>query len=46
MQKTLLSGVKPTGEAHIGNYFGAMRQFVDRQDVYFYCELPRAHKCF
>lgn len=32
MQKTLLSGVKPTGTVHIGNYFGAMRQFVDRQD--------------
>lgn len=25
----LLSGVKPTGELHIGNYFGAVRQFVD-----------------
>jgi tryptophanyl-tRNA synthetase len=25
----LLSGVKPTGRPHIGNYFGAMRQFVD-----------------
>jgi len=34
MQKTLLSGVKPTGTAHIGNYFGAMRQFVDHQDDY------------
>lgn len=34
MQKTLLSGVKPTGTAHIGNYFGAMRQFTDRQDEY------------
>ncbi len=34
MQKTLLSGVKPTGTVHIGNYFGAMRQFVDRQDDY------------
>ncbi len=34
MQKTLLSGVKPTGDAHIGNYFGAMRQFVNRQDEY------------
>lgn len=32
MQRTLLSGVKPTGAVHIGNYFGAMRQFVDRQD--------------
>ncbi len=28
-QKILLSGVKPTGRPHIGNYFGAMRQFVD-----------------
>ncbi len=27
----LLSGVKPTGRPHIGNYFGAMRQFVDLQ---------------
>ena len=25
----MLSGVKPTGRPHIGNYFGAMRQFVD-----------------
>jgi tryptophanyl-tRNA synthetase len=25
----LLSGVKPTGRPHIGNYFGAMKQFVD-----------------
>jgi len=26
--------VKPTGTAHIGNYFGAMRQFVDHQSDY------------
>lgn len=26
---TLVSGVKPTGDLHIGNYFGAMRQFVE-----------------
>lgn len=31
-KKTLLSGVKPTGRPHIGNYFGAMRQFVDMQN--------------
>lgn len=31
-RKTLLSGVKPTGRPHIGNYFGAMKQFVDLQD--------------
>lgn len=30
----LLSGVKPTGTVHIGNYFGAMRQFVDFQNDY------------
>lgn len=33
-KKILLSGVKPTGTVHLGNYFGAMRQFVDRQDDY------------
>ncbi|MBP9759890.1 MAG: tryptophan--tRNA ligase [Candidatus Pacebacteria bacterium] len=27
--KRLLSGVKPSGRPHVGNYFGAMRQFVD-----------------
>lgn len=31
-KKTLISGVKPTGTAHIGNYFGAMKQFVDMQN--------------
>jgi len=31
-KKILLSGVKPTGQAHIGNYFGAMKQFVDLQN--------------
>lgn len=25
----LVSGIKPTGDLHIGNYFGAMRQFVE-----------------
>ena len=34
MKKRLLSGVKPTGRPHIGNYFGAMKQFVDLQDDY------------
>ncbi len=33
-QKILLSGVKPTGRPHIGNYFGAMKQFVDLQNEY------------
>lgn len=30
----LVSGVKPTGRPHIGNYFGAMKQFVDLQEAY------------
>jgi tryptophanyl-tRNA synthetase len=34
MKKVLLSGVKPTGRPHLGNYFGAMKQFVDLQDEY------------
>lgn len=33
-KKFLLSGVKPTGRPHIGNYFGAMKQFVDLQKEY------------
>lgn len=28
----LLSGVKPTHRPHVGNYFGAMRQFVAHQE--------------
>ena len=33
-QKVLLSGVKPTGAPHIGNYFGAMKQFADLSKDY------------
>ena len=32
-KKILLSGVKPTGRPHIGNYFGAMKQMVDLQNT-------------
>jgi tryptophanyl-tRNA synthetase len=28
----ILSGVQPSGKLHLGNYFGAIRQFVDLQD--------------
>ena len=31
-KKVLLSGVQPSGRPHIGNYFGAMKQFVELQD--------------
>ncbi len=34
MKQKLLSGVKPTGRPHLGNYFGAMKQFVDLQNQY------------
>ena len=33
-KKTMLSGVKPTGRPHIGNYFGAMRQFLELQNTF------------
>ena len=33
-KKILLSGIQPSGRLHIGNYFGAMKQFVDLQDTY------------
>ncbi|GMU74197.1 MAG: tryptophan--tRNA ligase [Candidatus Campbellbacteria bacterium] len=34
MKKILLSGIQPSGALHIGNYFGALKQFVDLQDQY------------
>lgn len=30
-KKILLSAVQPSGQLHIGNYFGAVKQFVDMQ---------------
>ena len=29
---TIFSGIKPTGVVTLGNYLGAMKQFVDLQD--------------
>ena len=29
-----LSGIQPSGILHIGNYFGAIKQFIDLQDEY------------
>lgn len=41
---TLLSGIKPTGELHIGNYFGALKQFVELQEQYqCYIFIPDYH---
>ncbi|NNM05390.1 MAG: tryptophan--tRNA ligase [Gemmatimonadetes bacterium] len=33
-KRRILSGVQPSGEAHLGNYLGAFRQWVDLQDTY------------
>jgi tryptophanyl-tRNA synthetase len=32
--QTVLSGLRPTGRVHLGNYFGAVRNWVDLQDRY------------
>jgi tryptophanyl-tRNA synthetase len=38
-QKRVLSGVQPTGNLHVGNYFGSIRNWVTIQDTYenFFC---------
>lgn len=33
-KEILLSGIKPTGRPHIGNYFGLMKQIVSMQEDY------------
>jgi tryptophanyl-tRNA synthetase len=39
MKKRIVSGAQPTGELHIGNYLGALKNWVALQDEYesFYC---------
>ena len=32
--KRSLSGIQPSGTLHLGNYFGAMKQFIENQDIY------------
>jgi tryptophanyl-tRNA synthetase len=32
--KTVLSCIQPTGDMHLGNYFGAIKNWVDLQDKY------------
>jgi len=33
-QKVLVSGIKPTGQLHLGNYLGAIKNWVKLQDKY------------
>jgi len=38
-KETVLSGIRPTGNLHLGNYFGAVQNFVKMQhqaDAYFF----------
>ena len=32
--QTVVSGIRPTGNLHLGNYFGAVRAFVELQHQY------------
>lgn len=34
MRKTVVSGIRPTGDLHLGNYFGALRNFIRMQEEY------------
>jgi len=36
-QEVILSGIRPTGQLHYGNYFGAIRDFVRLQEAGHYC---------
>lgn len=38
-EKVVLSGMRATGKLHLGNYFGAVKNWVDLQDKY------RSHYC-
>ncbi len=33
-QQYVLSGLRPTGRVHLGNYFGAVKNWVELQDRY------------
>lgn len=34
MKKILVSGIQPSGDPHIGNYFGMMKQCIDMQETF------------
>lgn len=33
-KKVVFSGIQPTGNVHLGNYLGAVKNWVDMQDIY------------
>ena len=32
--ETVVSGIRPTGNLHLGNYFGAVKNFIKMQEEY------------
>ena len=34
MQQRVLSGIQPSGDLHLGNYVGALKQWVAMQNTY------------
>ncbi|MDR2791424.1 MAG: tryptophan--tRNA ligase [Tannerellaceae bacterium] len=34
MKEIVVSGIRPTGNLHLGNYFGAVRNFIEMQEEY------------
>jgi len=34
LKQTVLSGLRPTGRVHLGNYFGAVRNWIQLQETY------------
>ena len=34
MKEIVLSGIRPTGNLHLGNYYGAVQSFVKMQEDY------------
>jgi tryptophanyl-tRNA synthetase len=42
----VLSGMRPTGRLHIGNYFGALQNWVRLQNEFLPASQERAYECF
>ncbi|MBX4205559.1 MAG: tryptophan--tRNA ligase, partial [Candidatus Doudnabacteria bacterium] len=34
MKERIVSGIQPTGDLHIGNYLGSLKNFVELQDKF------------
>ena len=46
MKKTMLTGVRPSGNLTLGNYLGAIKNFVDRQELIdCFCQYHHANGC-